>query len=115
MKQKKKNTLQTILIILLILGLILTAVIAGILLFGTKSESRLRRQLSLGERYYNDLDYDRAIAAYDEALEIDPKMKRLCTVLLMRMRTEVRSARRRLTTKAVTRITQKRKITLSRL
>ena len=29
--------------------------------------------MSLGERYYDELDYDQAIAAYTEVLEIDPK------------------------------------------
>ena len=61
------------LILILIIVLVIVGGIAGFLLVNSSPESRLRRQLSLGDKYYTELDYDRAIAAYGEALEIDPK------------------------------------------
>ena len=67
-KKKKRFLILFLLLFLLIAGF----VFAFILLRNT-SDNKLRRQLSLGDRYYEDLDYDRAIAAYDEALSIDPK------------------------------------------
>ena len=33
----------------------------------------LREQMRLGDRYLDELDFERAIAAYEEAIEIDPK------------------------------------------
>lgn len=33
----------------------------------------LREQMRLGDRYLDELDYERAVAAFEEAIEIDPK------------------------------------------
>lgn len=44
-----------------------------ILSVGSGTEKRLAEQLDLAERYLSELDYESAIAAYEAALEIDPK------------------------------------------
>ena len=68
--KKKKSHVWLIFVIIL---LIILGIIAGLLLKKNKPDDIISRQLSLGERYYADLDYDQAIAAYNDVLEIDPK------------------------------------------
>ncbi|MCR5092784.1 MAG: tetratricopeptide repeat protein [Lachnospiraceae bacterium] len=41
--------------------------------FSGSSAKRLKEQLSLGNRYLNELNYEEAIAAFSAAIEIDPK------------------------------------------
>ena len=69
MKKKKGN----VLIIVLIAILIVAAILLGLGLYNSSPQTKVRKQISLGNRYYEEMDYDRAIAAYTEALEIDPK------------------------------------------
>ena len=60
-------------ILLLILLLLIIFAILWFWVSGNNTEAKLRKQISLGDRYYSELDYDRAIAAYSESLKIDPK------------------------------------------
>ena len=53
---KKKSTL----IILLVAVFVLLAVLLGLGLFAKSPQDRFQRQLSLGDRYYAEMDYDRA-------------------------------------------------------
>ena len=46
--------------------------VTGILVFGNPQQ-KYEHQLSLGKKYLNELDYEKAIAAYRAAIEIDPK------------------------------------------
>lgn len=65
LKEKQRHFLLPA---LAVLALILVAC-------GAKADpaAQLQEKLDLGERYLTDLDYDSAIAAFEEALEIDPK------------------------------------------
>lgn len=71
---KKKSTLPLVIggiaavavLVILVLTLTGIAVITG-------PKLRYAHQLSLGQRYFDELDYDKAIAAYRAAIEIDPK------------------------------------------
>ena len=55
-----------VIILAIIIGFIFTAQTS-------LSRSRIRKQLELGNRYLSELSYDEAIAAYEEALRIEPK------------------------------------------
>jgi len=37
-----------------------------------KTRREIREQMALAERYLDDLDYEKAVAAYQAVLEIDP-------------------------------------------
>lgn len=39
------------------------------------SEYRYRRQLSLGDHYLQEMDYEAAVSAYEKAIQIDPKQE----------------------------------------
>lgn len=71
---RKKSALPVIIGVLTALLLI-----AGIVLYFTvfsqsaRDRREVREQLALAERYLDDLDYERAVAAYQAVLEIDPK------------------------------------------
>ncbi len=55
-------------------ALILLAAVILIVLFASGSkEKQYEEQLQLAERYLDELDYDRAILAYKEAIKIDPE------------------------------------------
>ncbi len=45
----------------------------GLAYAGGNTDSRLERELSLGDRYLEDMDYEQAVAAYEDALAIDDK------------------------------------------
>ena len=67
---KQKQLWPFILIIAVVL-----LVLVGLLIYNFASgstEKKYNDQLELAERYLDELDYDRAIAAYKEAIEIDP-------------------------------------------
>ncbi len=61
---------------ILVVGLIAVLVIAVVALFiyvsGSK-DRKLKEALQLAEQYLNELDYEKAIAAYEDAINIDPK------------------------------------------
>ncbi|MCR5598405.1 MAG: tetratricopeptide repeat protein [Lachnospiraceae bacterium] len=70
---KKKNLLP------FLIGGIAAVVVLAVLIFAVSAvavynspEKKYDRQLSLAERYLDDLDYEKAIAAYKAAIEIDP-------------------------------------------
>ncbi len=68
-----------------VVGLLLLAVGAVILIFALKGKgagsSELKEKLSLAERYLDELDYERAVAAYKAAIGIDPKCEEAYTGL----------------------------------
>ncbi len=59
--------------IFLIIGIVLAAVITGLLLFHGNEKSGLQKQLNLGNEALYDMDYESAILAFEEAIKIDPK------------------------------------------
>ncbi len=72
MKQwQKEKKLPKMIFVFLILLFIVTGII-GICVYHNKN-NRLERQLALGDQYLADMDYERAIAAYEEALRLDDK------------------------------------------
>ena len=73
---KKKGILPVILFVVGVIVFLFLALFAAafafIFLHGA-SDGKVKKQLSLGEKYVNELDYDNAILTYEKALEIDPK------------------------------------------
>ena len=69
---KKKNKNPAVLIAAVIIVIVVALVIGGVTLYSIP-KIRYERQLSLGQKYLDELDYDKAIAAYRAAIEIDPK------------------------------------------
>ncbi len=71
---RKKNLLPFLLggIAAVVVLMILVLAVTGIAVI-TSPQFKYDRQLSLGQRHLDELDYDRAIAAYRAAIEIDPK------------------------------------------
>lgn len=67
----QKWKLPKLMMILLLLLAGMTGI--GVVYANNNETSRLERQLELGDRYLEDLDYEQAIAAYEEALRIDDK------------------------------------------
>ncbi|MCR5235336.1 MAG: tetratricopeptide repeat protein [Lachnospiraceae bacterium] len=62
------------LIVTIVLGItVLLAVTAVLILIRFTPEERLKKLLSLGEKYLSELDYENAIMAYEAALKIDPR------------------------------------------
>ena len=57
------------------IGLAVVAIVLIVFVVGRANESKLRvnDQLTLGNRYLSQLDYEKAIAAYKAVIEIDPK------------------------------------------
>lgn len=69
---RKKKNLRGVYLISAIAGLFI--IVAAILLISYKSPARsLQRQLDLGYRYLSEMDYEHAIAAFEAAIEIDPR------------------------------------------
>lgn len=64
----KKKYLQYVLIVV---GVILTAVIAGIGIYNTPTK-RLDRMLDLGNKYLEAYDYEQAVIQFKKAIEINP-------------------------------------------
>lgn len=69
---KKANTSTILLISIILTCVIAIALGAGIAVYANGPERRLEKQLSLGDRYLSDLNYEEAVAAYQAAIEIDP-------------------------------------------
>ena len=69
--KKKSNPLLLILIVIAVVSLLVLTV-TGIAIL-SNPHRKYEKQLSLGARYLNNLDYEKAIAAYKTAIEIDPK------------------------------------------
>ncbi len=68
--KKKKST--GLFIAIGVIVLVLLIALFSIFVLGSDNK-KLQKQLSLGEKYMDELKYDAAIAAYMEAIEIDPK------------------------------------------
>ncbi len=67
-KKKSRKTL--------IVGLITVLVIAVVAVFiyvSGRQDRKLKEALQLAEKYLNELDYEKAVAAYEDAINIDPK------------------------------------------
>lgn len=71
-KSKKRLNLLPFVIIGIVTTVLLVIVVTGIAVLGSPAR-RYDRQLSLGKKYLDELDYEKAIAAYKAAIEIDPK------------------------------------------
>lgn len=50
-----------------------TVAVVGAIVFANSNTASINRNVNLGNQYLNEMDYDRAIAAYQEVLEIDEK------------------------------------------
>lgn len=73
--QKKKKKGNKILVIVLILVLI-AAIAAGVLIaMQKKKEKEYNAKIARAEKYIEDLDYEKAEAAYLAAIDIDPKQE----------------------------------------
>ena len=69
-KPKKKP----LVIVGIVIGVLLALAIGtGAIYARNTPERRLERQLELGEKYLEEMDYEQAVAAYRAALEIDPR------------------------------------------
>ena len=70
-KKSSKGKLIALMIVLcaVIIGAVLTIILV---VAGSKNSEAVREQISLGEKYMSDEDYDEAIIAFEKAIEIDP-------------------------------------------
>ncbi len=68
MKKEKSK----IIIIGLSLAIIMVIALISYLLFMNSKDQRVKRQLSVGEKYLEEMNYENAILAYNLVLEIDP-------------------------------------------
>lgn len=68
-----RNNKKKIILIAVIAAVIASAVGIGVVLSSASPAKRLQQQLDLGARYLSEPDYEQAIAAYEAALEIEPK------------------------------------------
>ena len=71
-KSKKRLNLLPFVIIGIVAAVLLVIAVTGMIVLGSPAH-RYDRQLSLGEKYLDELDYEKAISAYKAAIEIDPK------------------------------------------
>ena len=68
---KNKKTLWIITIAIIVIAI---AIVSVILIIQSNSSSRLlQKQLDLGYKYFEELNYEQAIVAFEAAIEIDPK------------------------------------------
>ncbi len=72
--KKKMRTNEKIIFILSIAILLVIAFICFVIFYNQPFQ-RLKRNLALGDKYLDALEYDEAVLAYRLALEIDPKSK----------------------------------------
>lgn len=63
-------------------AVIVIAIICGGIAFTNSPSQMLKKQLALGQKYLNELDYDQAIVAFKEALKINPRSEDCCEMLL---------------------------------
>lgn len=67
--KKNKRTVLLIGAVLLLCFAIVGVFVASV----NSDERRLEHQLELGQKYLEEIDYERAIEAYEAAIVIDPK------------------------------------------
>lgn len=73
-KEPKKTVNRKLIVITAVIAAAVCIVTALVIFVkGGSTERRLAEQFDLAERYLSELDYESAIAAYEAALEIDPK------------------------------------------
>ncbi len=70
METSKLNIKHRIMIIAIVTAFV--AAIAGFIVFSNSPHQRLKKQLIIGQKYLNEMDYEQAVAAFNEALDIDP-------------------------------------------
>ena len=68
----KENSRGVWIVIIAVLAAVLLTVI-GIAVYTNSPVQKYKKQLKLADRYLEELDYDKAVAAYKAAIEIDPK------------------------------------------
>jgi flagellar basal body-associated protein FliL len=71
---KKKKNIVLIAVLIAVVVLCIVAVIVLLLSSGGK-EKKLKEQLALGDRYLSEMDYEKAIRAYKEALNRSGKRR----------------------------------------
>ena len=73
MKKKHKFPLW---LPIVIVAVVIIAIVCGVVVYSNSPAERSKRQLSLGERYLAELNYEEAVAAFKKAIEIDPMNER---------------------------------------
>ena len=58
--------------IIFAIAALVTVAIIGIITFSLSPSQKIKKQLDLGQKYLSELNYEQAIAAFSEALAIDP-------------------------------------------
>lgn len=71
-KATLKNGKKTVIIVTVIAAVLVIAAIVGVIMYNNMPEQKLKKQLSLGDKYLSELNYEEAILAYDAALRIEP-------------------------------------------
>ncbi len=74
--EMKKKKIPFALVIGIIAIIVTAGVIIGVTIFvtgGSGKDKDYKEKMDLGRRYLEDLDYERAIIAFNEAIKIDPK------------------------------------------
>ena len=69
----KKGGIPLAVKILVLLLLMALAGVGGFLLYGQRREARVQEYLELGDRYLSEIDYEQAVAAFEEVIELDPR------------------------------------------
>ncbi len=59
-------------IIVALVAVLVIAISIGIVVFSNSPEKSLKKQLDLGQKYLSELNYEQAVAAFKEALSIEP-------------------------------------------
>lgn len=81
----RKNALlsnkKSIILIAAALALLAVIIVVAVGVRSNSSENRLQAQLDLGCKYLEELNYEKAIAAFDAALSIDPKNEQVLTYM----------------------------------
>ncbi len=58
---------------LIVLLVIIIVTAAGVIMFNNTDSARFRKQLNLGQRYLSEMNYEEAVVAFNQAIEIDPR------------------------------------------
>lgn len=72
---KKKSKLPLVLAVIALSVILVILIFVIIMMPGIKATKEYDTSIEVARQYLNDKDYDRAIAAYERAIEIDPKKK----------------------------------------
>ena len=66
--KSKKVWISIIVVLLVVIGIITTMTVSG-----NSNTKAVLKQLSLGEKYLSELDYEKAVVAYNKVIEIEPR------------------------------------------